>query len=150
MVEEAGSGAVDKRQLLLTENMPTSTDDALKRILEEMSQLPEFVGIPLNSPNAKGNFGNTPLHVAAVRGDTRAAQTLLEAGANPNVCGEHGYTPLHEAVEQENADFVRLLLDYRVQLGVANEDGETARDIARKTGNVAISQILERAQSQSK
>ena len=129
--------------------MPASTDDTLKQILEEMSHLPDFVGIPLNSPDAKGNFGNTPLHVAAVRGDTRSGRTLLRAGANPNVRGEHGYTPLHEAVEQENADFVKLLLGYGVQLSVANEDGETAGDIARKTGNVAISKILERAQSQS-
>jgi ankyrin repeat protein len=123
---------------------PVSNWVMLKRILDEMSDLPDFVGISLDGPNTKGNFGNTPLHVAAVRGDVIAGRVLLECGANPNVRGEHGYTPLHEAAGQENTAFVKMLLDYGVDLSVTNDEGETAADIARSTENIVLQQILEK------
>jgi hypothetical protein len=41
--------------------------EVLKRYTDE--ELPEFVGIELNDVNEVGLFGDTPLHVAAIRGD---------------------------------------------------------------------------------
>ena len=41
---------------------------------------------------------NTPLHIAARRGDIRVLMTLLKNGANPNIADSRGQTPLHYAI----------------------------------------------------
>jgi ankyrin repeat protein len=46
---------------------------------------------------------DTCLHMAAHRGDVRAVQLLLQAGANVNAIGDMGYTPLHYAASREVA-----------------------------------------------
>jgi len=46
---------------------------------------------------------DTCLHIAAHRGDVRAVQLLLKAGANVNAIGDMGYTPLHYAASREVA-----------------------------------------------
>ena len=61
--------------------------ELVNKILNQLSELPDFVGIALGEVNTKGNFGNTPLHVVAVQGDLEAAQLLLRAGADVNAVG---------------------------------------------------------------
>ena len=59
------------------------------------------------NPNIKDNDGNTPLHVAAVSGQTEAITALLKAGANPHIKNNAGHRPIdiarlfehHEAYE---------------------------------------------------
>lgn len=46
-------------------------------------------------PNSREKFGNTPLHFAAMGGDTEAARALLAAGADVNAVNQDGSTPLH-------------------------------------------------------
>ena len=82
--------------------------DVLKRYRDE--QLPEFSEIPLEDVNQVGNFGNSPLHIACVRGSLPEVQALLEAGADVNAAGELSNTPLHEAAGQGHIEVVRLLL----------------------------------------
>lgn len=84
---------------------------SLGEVFERYKNLPEFDEIILGDVNQKGNFGNSPLHVACVRGDLEEVVALLEAGANPNLKGEHGCTPLHDAVQQEHPEVVKLLLE---------------------------------------
>ena len=89
--------------------------------------------------------GETPLHVAALRGfaegSTECARVLLASGANPNVhtksnvvtpslasgttvCGE---TPLHFAAAFGDEEMVRLLVEAGADLNAENAHGETAR-----------------------
>lgn len=42
--------------------------------------------------NIKDNDGNTPLHLAAMNGNTGIVQTLLEKGANTNAKNNRGKT----------------------------------------------------------
>jgi len=89
--------------------------------------------------------GETPLHVAALRGfaekSTECVRVLLDAGANPNVhtkanvvtpslasgttvCAE---TPLHFAAAFGDEEMVRLLIDAGADIHAENAHGETAR-----------------------
>jgi hypothetical protein len=52
---------------------------------------------PPKNLEKKNLKGETPLHAAAVRGDTAALQKYLGLGADPNTTDHAGWTPLHEA-----------------------------------------------------
>ena len=71
------------------------------------------------------------MHLAATRGDTKAIQALLEAGADPNVVGERGRTPLHAALEQRHRQAARMLIAAGCSLDAKNSDGLTARDMTK-------------------
>ena len=48
-------------------------------------------------------YGSSLLHLAASRGNFKAVQGLLDAGANPNARDKDGWTPLH-LVNRERID----------------------------------------------
>ncbi|KAJ7430030.1 ankyrin repeat-containing domain protein [Mycena latifolia] len=57
--------------------------------------------------------GKTPLHAAALAGNTEIANLLLAAGADPNLCWSiNEYLLLHLAVERNDVAMVSLLLDH--------------------------------------
>lgn len=60
------------------------------------------------------------LHVAAQRGNLRAAQLLVKAGFNVNQQGDMGYTPLHYAATPE---LVSFLLAHGASTTIKNEFG---------------------------
>lgn len=118
----------------------------LEEIFHEYSDLPEFLEVGSLGIDTVGNFGNTPLHVAACRGEVTAIGLLLSAGADVNKSGELGNTALHEAVGQGFYDAVDVLLLAGARVDVPNDFGDTALDWARKPGKEDIlRQIEERA-----
>lgn len=59
--------------------------------------------------NQVDNYGNTPLHLAAWRGEEDIIKTLISAGSDVNKANKYGETPLHWAVENGNEKSARLL-----------------------------------------
>ena len=57
--------------------------------------------------NIKGNTGYTPLHAAAMGGNSEIAELLLDHGAEVNVLSNHQITPLREARGNEVAELLR-------------------------------------------
>ncbi|MFO7637297.1 MAG: ankyrin repeat domain-containing protein [Clostridia bacterium] len=55
--------------------------------------------------------GRTPLYLAAASGHARAAELLLEHGAQVDLCDEFGMTPLHRAVMAGSLETAALLLE---------------------------------------
>jgi hypothetical protein len=51
--------------------------------------------------NVKNNYGKTPLHVAAERGQGEIIVALFEAGANVNALDNYKCTPLDYAQREE-------------------------------------------------
>lgn len=114
----------------------------LESFLREIADLPDFDGISPLNVNSRGSFGNTPLHVAAIRGDTAMIASLLDAGAVIDAAGEYQYTPLHEAVEQGHLDAVRVLLEHGASLAAVTYDGETPLVLAGIIENREIEILL--------
>ncbi|KAL8701179.1 MAG: hypothetical protein Q9201_005048 [Fulgogasparrea decipioides] len=81
-------------------------------------------------------WGDTPLHIAAVRGRTVAVEELLALGADPMDRQIQGKTPLHIACEGlniHNAETIKILLEKTDHLARDNE-GFTTWHLAAKLG----------------
>lgn len=55
---------------------------------------PQKNGTPGRELNKKNHKGETPLHVACIKGNVERVQTLLNANATPNTKDNAGWTPL--------------------------------------------------------
>lgn len=103
------------------------TDILLKYKLEDLL---EFSEIELVDVNQRGNFGNTPMHVACVRGNISEVELLLQGGANIDAAGELGNTPLHEAIGQSHMELISYLINLGARTDIPNEFGDTAISLA--------------------
>ena len=78
-------------------------------------------------PNARAEFGDTPLHRAAEfsqRPETVTA--LVNAGADPNARDEAGGTPLHGAAEfSQRPEIITALVNAGADLNARDGDGRT-------------------------
>jgi len=117
-----------------------TAEEVLSRYRDE--ELPEFVGLALSDVNQIGNFGDSPLKGAAVRGSLEEVLALLDGGAELNTRGEHGFTALHHAASQGHLDVVRVLLDRGATLTVLNDWGQTPLDVAKLSERVSIAALL--------
>jgi len=87
-------------------------------------------------PNATGEFGRTPLHLA-VRESDEATVLLLASGANPNVADGDGRTPLHLA----NSDTAALLLKHKANFLALDRQGTSALHTAAES-DAAMCRLL--------
>ena len=56
--------------------------------------------------------GDTPLHIASMRGHVECVHLLLNAGANSTLCNKAGRTPVQEALYQHQDDLIQLFQVY--------------------------------------
>lgn len=117
-----------------------TADDVLRRYREE--DLPEFVGLALSDVNQVGNFGDSPLKVASVRGSLEEVLALLDGGAALDTRGEHGFTALHHAASQGHVEVVRVLLERGASSTIRNDWGQTPLDVARISGRADVADVL--------
>jgi ankyrin repeat protein len=125
---------------MITGPVKLSAQEVLARYKSE--DLPEFAELDLREVNQKGNFGNTPLHVAAVRGRLEEVDALIAGAAEVNARGERGNTPLHEAALQGHKDIVDRLLRSGADRSIRNEDGRTALQCASDLNRSEVEKAL--------
>src|SRR4051812_43642225 len=77
-------------------------------------------GVAVESRN---DNGNTPLHLAAIRGDVNAVRALLKAGADANALNLEEATPLLYGTG--NAEIVRELLAHHAKPNAVSKKGIT-------------------------
>jgi ankyrin repeat protein len=65
--------------------------------------------------DAQGQFGQTPLHVAVINGQTEIVRLLLERGADAHVRDENGKTPSELGSQYGYHEIVELLSKYRAK-----------------------------------
>ncbi|CTQ52959.1 ankyrin repeat protein [Roseibium album] len=98
-------------------------------------------------PESRDADGRTPLFQAALRGNTAAAELLLERGADVDAV-ERSYrlTPLQQAAENGNIATVKLLLQYGAEINVLDSRGFSALSMAAQLQsytNVGDARLIE-------
>ncbi|NWK57789.1 ankyrin repeat domain-containing protein [Verrucomicrobiaceae bacterium N1E253] len=102
----------------------------LQQFLADLEGEAAFNDKPI-SCNTRSRVGDTPLHIAAIRGTLDIAYHLLDLGVDIDATGENGYTALHYAVAHERVDMVQFLVDQGcdVSIRIFDGDGDTAGDL---------------------
>jgi ankyrin repeat protein/mono/diheme cytochrome c family protein len=86
--------------------------------------------------------GQTPLAVAAIRGDTEAMRVLIEKGADVNARSGAGNTALMAAATNGSAGAVQLLLEKGADATATSKLGESALGNAAMAGNLESVKML--------
>ncbi len=107
--------------------------DDSPRVLELLLQAP---GIDLNLRNAAGE---TPLMMAALKGQVPLMRTLLERGVPFH---QDGWSPLHYAATGPSVDAVRLLLERGAPVDAASANGSTPLMMAARYGAEGSVELL--------
>ncbi|XP_069790043.1 BRCA1-associated RING domain protein 1 [Narcine bancroftii] len=95
------------------------------------------------TPSMKRNHkGETPLHIASIKGDIATVEELLENGANPNIKDNAGWTPLHEACNHGHVKVVQLLLQFGVLVNTPGYENDSPLHDAVKNGHVDVVKLL--------
>jgi ankyrin repeat protein len=116
----------------------------LREVLDSIGDAADFFGVELTDVNQRGVYGNTPLKIAAVRGDADATGVLLEAGADVNAIVEDGCIALWYAAAFDHPEVVRILLDHGASLDTRNSLlGDTPEEAAQRRGLTEALKILE-------
>ena len=153
MMLDAGLGANDANFAGFTPLMGAAFTGSVEGVKLLLSK-----GANVNAVSDDGSFqkvkagtialGNwTALLAAATLGSPEMIRALLDAGADVNARDVRGMTPLMLAVatDRQSAAVIRTLINRKADLNVRSLAGETALDWARKIGNPATIQMLERA-----
>jgi ankyrin repeat protein len=84
--------------------------------------------------SAKNRQGETPLYVAAEKGEVDMARVLIARGADVKARTPNGETVLHAASMIESTALMTVLIEAGAEVGATNQDGETALQWAAQTG----------------
>ncbi|XP_059045779.1 ankyrin repeat domain-containing protein 12 isoform X3 [Achroia grisella] len=86
--------------------------------------------------------GETPLHVAAIKGDHDQVKKLLDQGQNPDVPDFAGWTPLHEACSYGWHPVVIVLVNGGANVNAKGLDDDTPLHDAATSGNLKMVKFL--------
>ncbi|XP_067120465.1 BRCA1-associated RING domain protein 1-like [Centruroides vittatus] len=89
--------------------------------------------------NAKGE---TPLHIAAIKGNENSVLNLLQEGCNPNIKDNAGWTPLHEACNHGYSKIVELLLQHGANVNITGWENSTPLHDAVINNHCEVAEIL--------
>ena len=98
-----------------------------------------LVAHPAFDVNGMNTAGESPLMLAAIKGDLGLTRRLLERGARLDV---PGWTPLHYAASGPSSELVALLLDRGAAIDAASPNGSTPLMLAARYGSIASAELL--------
>lgn len=90
----------------------------------------------------RNHKGETPLHLAAIKGDVEEVRKLLAQGADPNLKDNAGWTPLHEACNLGHLGVVEELLQQGALLNTPGYQNDSPLHDAVRNGHVAVVKLL--------
>ncbi|XP_029464464.1 ankyrin repeat domain-containing protein 11 isoform X2 [Rhinatrema bivittatum] len=92
--------------------------------------------------NKRNERGETRLHRAAIRGDTRRIKELINEGADVNVKDFAGWTALHEACNRGYYDVAKQLLAAGAEVNTKGLDDDTPLHDASNNGHYKVVKLL--------
>ncbi|XP_027729578.1 BRCA1-associated RING domain protein 1 [Vombatus ursinus] len=109
-----------------------------------MVSSPSAVRLSPTSPVAvkRNHRGETPLHIASIKGDIPSVEHLLQNGSDPNVKDHAGWTPLHEACNHGHQKVVELLLQHKALVNTTGYQNDSPLHDAVRNGHVSIAKLL--------
>jgi ankyrin repeat protein len=142
-IEQDDAGTVDtllKRGF--DPNTPSSTLQPALTLALQNGAL-RVAEVLIASPNIRVNqlnpSGETPLMMAALKGQLRIGEQLLARGAELNL---GGWTPLHYAATGGHAEMLKWLLQQKAPINAASPNGTTPLMMAAHYGNPEVTKIL--------
>jgi len=106
----------------IPDNKPETMEEAI--VQYDMSALKTFLSNG-ESPDRIFDDMDTPLHIAAAKGNVEAIAVLLEFGANMEKRDKFGCTPLHLAVQNKNDNASQILLQNGANVNALDNYGLT-------------------------
>ena len=103
--------------------------------LVEVEHLLNAAGTDVNATNQEGN---TPLHRAAIKGNTEIAKALIARGANVNATDLSEWTPLHWAVVKNHIEIIDSLITAGADINASCRVGFTPLYHAISDGKIEI------------
>jgi ankyrin repeat protein len=94
---------------------------------------------PQTDVNALNEAGESPLMMAALKGDLTAAQLLLDRGAKVN---QPGWSPLHYAATGPEPKIVQLLIERGAEIDAASPNDTTPLMMAAQYGSADSANLL--------
>lgn len=94
---------------------------------------------PGTDVDARSPHDETPLMMAALKGNLAAARELIDKDADVN---KTGWTPLHYAATAGNVPMVALMLDQHAYIDAESPNGSTPLMLAAQYGTLAAVQHL--------
>ena len=114
-----------------------------RAMIAEETMPPSTITEAYQGVNARDDFQQTALHIAAYDGHTAIVQDLLNARAQTEVYDStYKSTPLHHAAIQGHSHIVQLLLNARANTKAVNQFGETALQLAVKHDHFDVARRL--------
>eukprot|EP00798_Chlamydomonas_sp_ICE-L_P000710 gene710-biopygen457 len=106
----------------------------------------DVVSLLERGANVNCKHCDSPLHMAAIKGNMECIKALLDRGAELNIKSDggrtllhyaiSGSTPLHYAVSNGNVECAKALLENGAEVNIQEEEGSTPLHCAARSGRV--------------
>ena len=94
------------------------------------------------SPDIQDKYGNTPLHIAAIKGQMELSKLFLSHRASPDIQSNNGDTPLHITAREGQIELSNLFLSHGASPAIQNNRGNTPLHSAALKGQLEVSKVL--------
>ncbi|KAK6491111.1 ankyrin repeat domain-containing protein 12-like isoform X1 [Huso huso] len=129
-------------QMTARDNSPDSTPNHPSQTTPVQKKIPSTSSRQKDKVNKRNERGETPLHMAAIRGDTKQVKELISLGADVNVKDFAGWTPLHEACNLGYYDVAKVLIAAGAEVNTQGLDDDTPLHDASSSGHRDIVKLL--------
>ncbi|XP_056148631.1 ankyrin repeat domain-containing protein 12 isoform X2 [Lampris incognitus] len=127
----------------MTANSPDSTPSHPSQATPVQKKVPSSASSrQKDKVNKRNERGETPLHMAAIRGDAKQVKELISLGADVNVKDFAGWTPLHEACNLGYYDVAKVLIAAGAEVNTQGLDDDTPLHDASSSGHKDIVKLL--------
>ncbi|XP_075389140.1 ankyrin repeat domain-containing protein 12 isoform X2 [Tenrec ecaudatus] len=129
-------------QMTARDNSPDSTPNHPSQTTPTQKKTPSSSSRQKDKVNKRNERGETPLHMAAIRGDVKQVKELISLGANVNVKDFAGWTPLHEACNVGSYDVAKILIAAGADVNTQGLDDDTPLHDSASSGHRDIVKLL--------